>query len=63
MKYKVIALSVGGLGNKIFSSGDIVSDENFQKGRAEELVRLGFLKPLEEPKQSKEEPKPSKGKK
>lgn len=44
--YKVIALSVGAKGNRIFHSGDTVSEANFIEGRAEELVKLGFLKPL-----------------
>lgn len=42
-KYKVIALSVGGLNNKIFNSGDIVSEDNFYEGRADALVEAGFL--------------------
>lgn len=42
--YKVIALSVGGLGNKIFSSGDTVVEGNFKAGRADELVAKGFLR-------------------
>lgn len=49
-KYKVIALSVGGLGNKVFKLNDEVSDSNFPKGHAEELVKKGFLKMIEEPK-------------
>lgn len=44
-KYKVIALSVGGLGNKIFNAGDIVLESNFIPGRADELVKQGFLEP------------------
>lgn len=47
-KYKVISLSVGGLGNKIFSSNDIVAEDNFLPGRAEELVNQKFLKPLDD---------------
>jgi len=42
-KYKVVALSVGALNNKIFNSGDIVFENNFREGRADELVKLGFL--------------------
>jgi hypothetical protein len=42
-KYKVIALSVGGLGNKIFSTGDIVTESNFLPGVAEAHVKGGFL--------------------
>lgn len=43
-QYTVIALSVGGRGNKIFSSGDTVSENDFIPGRAEELVQQKFLK-------------------
>ncbi len=46
--YKVIALSVGGLGKKIFNSGDEVNENNFIAGRAEQLVDQGFLKRLGE---------------
>ena len=45
-KYKVIALSVGGVSNKIFKSGDEVSDTDFPEGAAKELVKKGFLKPM-----------------
>lgn len=41
--YKVKALSVGGLGNKIFYSGNEVTDKNFPPGNAEDLVKRGFL--------------------
>lgn len=50
MKYRVIALSVGGRGNKIFSAGDIVTAENFPPGNCPELVEKGFLEPILEPK-------------
>jgi hypothetical protein len=43
-QYKVIALSVGGRANKIFSAGDSVNEDNFIPGRADELEKLGFLK-------------------
>jgi hypothetical protein len=43
-QYKVIALSVGGRANKIFSAGDTVNEDNFIPGRADELEKLGFLK-------------------
>ncbi|MBC7486101.1 MAG: hypothetical protein H7282_05065 [Cytophagaceae bacterium] len=46
--YKVIALSVGGLGNKIFDYNDFVTSENFHEGRALELVKSGFLKEVTE---------------
>lgn len=55
-KYKVIALSVGGLGNKVFKLNDEVSENNFPKGHAEELVKKGFLAKAEEPKAPKIEP-------
>ena len=45
-RYKVIALSVGGRGKKIFNSGDEVSASNFPDGNAEELVKSDFLKPI-----------------
>lgn len=48
-QYQVIALSVGGAYNKIFNSGDIVLDSQFVPGRAEELVKQGFLKPIDAP--------------
>ena len=41
--YKVKALSVGGLGNKVFKHGDCVKESQFKPGRADELVQLGFL--------------------
>jgi hypothetical protein len=47
-RYKVIALSVGGRANNIFSAGDIVTEENFIPGRADELVAQGFLKQIDE---------------
>lgn len=43
-QYKVIALSVGGRANKIFSAGDTVNEEHFIPGRADELEKQGFLK-------------------
>lgn len=46
--YKVIALSVGGLNNKIFNSGDEVFENNFHTGRADQLVKEGFLKEISE---------------
>lgn len=46
-QYIVIALSVGGLNNKIFNSGDTVNDKQFVQGHAEKLVEQGFLKPLQ----------------
>jgi len=53
-KYEVIALSVGGQNNKIFKNGDKVDDSNFGKDRADELVKGGFLKPLDDKKNAGE---------
>lgn len=44
--YKVIALSVGALNNKIFNSGDIVKENAFLPGRADQLVKEKFLEPV-----------------
>ena len=53
-KYEVIALSVGGQNNKIFKHGEKVDDSNFGKDRADELVKGGFLKPLDDKKNAGE---------
>lgn len=45
-QYKVIALSVGGKANKIFSAGDTVTEDQFIPGRADELVTQGFLRSI-----------------
>ena len=47
-QYKVIALSVGGSRNRIFNSGDIVTDACFHDGHAAKLVTLGFLEEIKE---------------
>lgn len=41
-KYKVIALSLGGRGKKIYDSGDIITQEQVN-APVEELVKKGFL--------------------
>jgi hypothetical protein len=46
-KYKVIALSVGGKGNKIYRAGDTVTDECWSEGRAKELAEQGFLEQVD----------------
>ena len=46
-KFIVKALSVGGLKNQIFNSGDVVCEENFPKENIEELVEKGFLVPID----------------
>jgi hypothetical protein len=44
--YKVIALSLGGLRNKVYSSGDVVTQEQLPVD-ASELAAKGFLQPLD----------------
>lgn len=44
--FKVIALSLGGLRNKIFQSGDVVTQEQLPVS-VDELVDKGFLVPCE----------------
>lgn len=57
-EYRLIALSVGGLGNKVFHKGDgqRIFEGNFEPGHAEELVRKGFLEPADEAEEAGEEP-------
>lgn len=50
MVYRVIALSVGGIGNKVFRYGDRVSEANFPKERFQEILKGGFLEAIEEEK-------------
>lgn len=57
-KYEVIALSVSGLGGKMFNAKDIVTEANFPKGNAPELVKQGFLKEIESDGKLKSEAKP-----
>lgn len=45
-KFIVKALSVGGLKNQIFNSGDVVCEENFPQENIAELVEKGFLTPI-----------------
>ena len=44
-KYRVKSLSISGLGNNIYRSGDVVNESNFPLGRAEELVLAGHIIP------------------
>lgn len=43
-RYKVTALSVGGKSKKLFESGDEVTEDQFEVGRAQQLAEQGFLK-------------------
>lgn len=56
-KYKVKSLYLGGLGNKIFKSGDEVTEKNFPQGNAEKLCKKGFLEKVNEKPEAKPEPK------
>jgi len=44
MDYEVISLSLGGKNNRVFKSGDLVTDKHFHVGAAIELEEKGFLK-------------------
>lgn len=47
-QYKVKALTVSGLKNRIYRSGDTVTEENFPPGNADDLVKKGYLTPIGE---------------
>lgn len=42
-RYKVKSLHIGGLGNKVFNRGDIVTERNFPAGNADKNVLSGHL--------------------
>ena len=50
MKAVVKALAVGGLFNKVFSSGDIVDERCFPIGNFPKLIASGHLELIEEAK-------------
>ena len=54
--YKVVALSMSGKHNKIFKSGDEVTQDVLESP-AEALVESGFLKEIESKESPKEEAK------
>lgn len=56
--FKVIALSLGGLRNKVYSSGDVVTQEQLPTDAAE-LVAKGFLQPIQDEKPEPKSPEPS----
>jgi hypothetical protein len=57
--YTVIALSLGGLRNKVYSSGDVVTQEQLPVD-ASELVEKGFLQPFDaKPEPVEKQPEPS----
>jgi hypothetical protein len=48
-KYKIVALSVNaGIGNKIYESGEVISESGFAIGSINELIEGGWIKPFEE---------------
>jgi hypothetical protein len=48
-QFKVISLSLGGLRNKVYQSGDVITQANVADD-VDNLVRNGFLVPLESEK-------------
>jgi hypothetical protein len=59
-QYLVTTECISGLGDRTFRKGDLVKDENFPLGHADELVKQKFLRPIndepeEEVKESKRE--------
>ena len=54
MDYKVKALSVLGLNNRIYSSGDIVTEHCFPAGNADKLVLSGFLEKIGDAKKNED---------
>lgn len=48
MKYIVKVSALSGLSNKVFRGGDEVDETCFPTGNCEELVKQGFLEPVEE---------------
>ncbi len=57
MQYRVRVIAVSGPGKKIFKLNDVVKDTSFREGRAEELVKLGYLERLEDGAPAAEEQK------
>jgi hypothetical protein len=41
--FLVVALSVGGLGNRIYHSGDVLPEEAFDAGNLESIIADGFI--------------------
>lgn len=54
-RYKVITIAVSGKGNKVYRSGDIVT-ANLLNYPAEEMVKGGYLKPLDGEEKEVEKP-------
>lgn len=47
-KFTVLVLALSGLGNKVFTAGEKVTEENFPVGNCEKLVAQGFLEEIKE---------------
>lgn len=57
-KYRVKALSVGALNNRILNYGQEVDETAFAPGRAEELVTKDFLERIEDEPVAPKKPEP-----
>ncbi|HYG49620.1 MAG TPA: hypothetical protein VD905_01905 [Flavobacteriales bacterium] len=55
-EYRVKALNVSGPGKRIYQLGDIVYENNFAEGVAEELAKQGFLEPINKQPIAEEQP-------
>lgn len=51
MKFKVLPLAMTGIGSRIFQSGDIVTEDQFDKENIPRLILKGFLHPLDDNEQ------------
>lgn len=56
-KYIVNCLHLSGKGKNMFKSGDVVNDDNFYEGQAEEYLKSGHLKEKPVAEAKKEQPK------
>ena len=59
VEYKVIALSVGGVGNQIFHSGDKKKEEDFYPGTIVSLIKGGYIVPVNGTAPEPAKPEPS----
>lgn len=56
MEYRVISLSLGGRGNKVFKSGDIVFASQLVEENIPSLIEGGYIEPLVDKVEPKVEP-------
>lgn len=50
MKYEVVSNTLSWVTKKSFKKGDVIDRSVYGKSKTEELVKRGFLQPLEDPK-------------